>query len=174
MVQRFNPCLRNILFYINLVLLLHFKTARCSYSEFVFYNTTLVFIYLAAVSLCYNNSFLHALLFIHPEISIGIVEKRLFEFLEYSFEKIVAMEISYKSIHFGVLNSSTFASLQGVRKTTRLERFMSVLDVQKKACLISFRREQSYAHVIACFIWRRLNYLYSPFASEIYVLLNEK
>ena len=46
-------------------------------------NTTLVLNYLAPVSLCHNYSFLCYLFFTHPEASIGVLEKRLFEFLEH-------------------------------------------------------------------------------------------
>ena len=46
--------------------------------------TTLVVIYLAPMSLCYNNSFIYDLLFIHPEANMAVVEKRLFEFLKHS------------------------------------------------------------------------------------------
>ena len=42
-------------------------------------NRTLVLNYLA---LCYNYSFLYGLFFIHPDASIGVIEKRLFEYLE--------------------------------------------------------------------------------------------
>ena len=47
-------------------------------------NTTLVLIYLAPVSLFYNDTFIYDLLFIHPEATTGFVEKTFFEFLKYS------------------------------------------------------------------------------------------
>ena len=40
---------------------------------------------------------------------------------------------SKKYIDFGILHSGTFAGLIGVHTTTCLSRFMSGLDVQKKA-----------------------------------------
>ena len=96
-------------------------------------NTTLVLIYLAPVSLCYNYSFLYDFLFIHPNASISFVENRLFEFLVYpsinvskKYLRWKLLEISQKNIYFGLLHSSTFASLLDVRKSTRLERSMSV------------------------------------------------
>ena len=57
------------------------------------------------------------------------------------------------NIHFGLLNSSTFAGLLGVRKTTRPERFMSVLDVQRKACLWNFKYVQRCAYGEAWIIY---------------------
>ena len=45
---------------------------------------TLVLIYLTPVSLCNNYAFLYYLFFFHPETSIGVLEKRLFEFLDHS------------------------------------------------------------------------------------------
>ena len=47
-------------------------------------NKTLVLIYLAAVSLCYSYSFIYYLLSIHPEATVGVLEKILLEFLECS------------------------------------------------------------------------------------------
>ena len=47
-------------------------------------NITLVLIYLAQASLCYNFSFLYDPFIIHPEASIGVLEKRLFEFLDHT------------------------------------------------------------------------------------------
>ena len=44
------------------------------------------------------------------------------------------------------------AGLLGVRKTTRLERFMSILDMQKKACRRYFKCVQGCAHAITCLI----------------------
>ena len=67
-----------------------------------------------------------------------------------------------------------FANLLGIRKTTCLKRFMSVLDKQKKACLKDFRHVQKCAHEIACLMWKCLNKLCSLFVSGIYVLLNKK
>ena len=40
-------------------------------------NTILVLIYLTPVSLFYNYSFLYDLFFIHPEASIGVLEKKV-------------------------------------------------------------------------------------------------
>ena len=42
----------------------------------------LLFNYSASISLSYNYSFLYNFLFIHSEVSIGILDKRMFEFLE--------------------------------------------------------------------------------------------
>ena len=143
-------------------------------------NTTLEFIYLALVSLCYNYSFIYDLLFIHSEAIITVIEKCSLKFWStqpLAFQKRNCYENSAKlpkNIRFGVLKSSTFSGLLGVRKTTRLERFMFVLNVQKKACRRNFSHLQRCALAIACFVWRSLNYLYSLFGSEIYVLLNEK
>ena len=53
---------------------------------------------------------------------------------------------------FGVRYSSTFANFLGAQKTTRFERFTSILDVQKKACPRNFRRMQRCVHVITCLI----------------------
>ena len=150
------------------------------------YQCNYCVIYLAPVSLCYKFSFIYDLLFIHPEATIGALEKVLFEFLEYSsisitkkYLKLKFCETSQKNIYFGVPYWRKFAYVLGVQKTTRLKRFISVLGVRKKACLRNVRRGQRCAHVITCFMWQSLNYLYSPiivytFESEIYGLLNEK
>ena len=47
-------------------------------------NTALVLIYLAPISLCCNYSFFYNLFFIHPRVFIGVLEKRLIEFLEHT------------------------------------------------------------------------------------------
>ena len=133
-------------------------------------------IYLTPISICYKHSFIYDLLFVHPEGTIDDVEKSTHPL---TFRKNRCNEnfakIPKKIILFGVLNSSTFAGLLGMRKTIRIERFMSVLDVKRKACLRNFRHVQRCAHAIACFIWRSLNYLYSLFESEIFCSLkNDK
>ena len=94
-------------------------------------------------------------------------EKGLFEFSEYSSisiskknscnEDIVKFP---KNIHFGGLNSSIYAGLLGARKTTRLERFMPIIDVQKQECLRYFRHVQKCAHAIACLIHLFLDQIY--------------
>ena len=64
-------------------------TAKLSFSLTNFFwknktftnDTAFVLNYLAIVSVCYNYSFLYDLFFIHPEASIGVLEKRLFELL---------------------------------------------------------------------------------------------
>ena len=128
-------------------------------------------------SLCYDYSFVYNLLFIYPEATIGVFGVTIHKY----FEKIVAMKTlqNFSPKKTSILESLIQTHLQafkrpGVQKTTRLERFMSVLDVQKKACLRSFRHVQRCAHEITCFIWQSLNYLCSLFGSDIYVLLNEK
>ena len=103
------------------------------------------------------------------------------------FEKTVTMKTLWnfpkKPIYFGVFNSSTSAGLLGVRKTIRPERFMSVLDVQKKTCLRNFRHVRRgmcmqlharYDKAIFIPSFYTLNYLYSLFRSDIYALLNEE
>ena len=92
-------------------------------------------------------------LFIHSEASIGVLVKRLFEFLDQpsiSISKNSFSEnfgkLSSENIHFGVLYSSTFTGLLGVGKTTYLERFISILEVQKKVCLRNFRQVLRCAH----------------------------
>ena len=131
-------------------------------------NATLALIYLAPVSLCNNYSFIYDLLFIHPEATTSLVEKRLLEFLVYSSISIMKKLLQWKlcetppkNIYSGVLDSSTSADLLGMPKTYLLDRFMFVLYVQKKACLKNYSHVQRCAHPITCFICRSLNYLYS-------------
>ena len=104
-------------------------------------------IYLAPISLYYKQSFIYDLLFIHPEATISVVEKITdpLGFRKNSCNEHLG-KIPKKPTHFGVLNSSTFAGLLGVRKTSRLERFMYVLDVKRKACLGNFRHVQRCAY----------------------------
>ena len=90
---------------------------------------------------------------IHSEASIGVLVKRLFEFLDQpsiSISKNSFSEnfgkLSSENIHFGVLYSSTFTGLLGVGKTTYLERFISILEVQKKVFLRNFRWVLRCAH----------------------------
>ena len=59
-------------------------------------NTTLVLNYLVPVSLCYNYSFFYDLFFIHPEASVGVLEKRLFEFLEHASISITKKKVLMK------------------------------------------------------------------------------
>ena len=65
-----------------------------------------------------------------------------------------------KNIHFRVLNSSSFADHLSVRKTTNLKRYMSVLDVQKKAYL------RNFGHVQRC--------VYSFFLDQRYTCYSMK
>ena len=59
-------------------------------------NATLVLIYLAPVSLCNNYSFIYDLLFIYPEATTSLVEKRLLEFLVYSSISIMKKLLQWK------------------------------------------------------------------------------
>ena len=68
-------------------------------------NTTLVLNYLGPVSLCYNYSFLCDILFIHPDASIGALEKSLFELGDFPEKHPFWSPLQY---------SSTFAGLLGV------------------------------------------------------------
>ena len=120
-------------------------------------NITLVLNYLTSVSLWYDYSFLYDLFFIHPEASIGILEESLFEFSEHPSISIPIFGRLPSKTSILESYSSTFAGLLGVWKTTHLERFMSILDVKKKACLRNFRQVQRCAHAIICLIWRSVN-----------------
>ena len=106
----------------------------------------------------------------HLLIFIGVLGKKLFEFLEHRSisnsktkkkkkKYMVLMKIlgNFPIKHsFGVPYSSTFANFLGVQKTTRFERFTSILDMQKKACPRNFRRMQRCVHVTTCLIWLNL------------------
>ena len=61
-------------------------------------NTTLVLNYLVAGSLCYNHPFFYNHFFIHPEASIGVLEKRLLKFLEHPSISISKMKVLIKSL----------------------------------------------------------------------------
>ena len=85
-------------------------------------NVALVLIYFAPISLYYNCFFPYDLLFINPDASIGFLEKK--ECLNFwcthplPFQKNyccvkILEKLPSKITYFGVLNSSTFASLLG-------------------------------------------------------------
>ena len=109
---------------------------------------------MAPISLYYKPSFIYDLLSIHPEATISVVEKITdpLGFRKNSCNEHLG-KIPKKPTHFGVLNSSTFAGLLGVRKTSRLERFMYVLDVKRKACLRNFRHVQRCAYPEYALFW---------------------
>ena len=93
-------------------------------------NRTLVLIYVAAVSLCYNYLFLSDLLFFPAPASTGVVEKRLFEFWDQSSISIQKKQLQEKFLvhvsyvfddlffqacilyHFWFKNSVPFESFQ--------------------------------------------------------------
>ena len=92
--------------------------------------------------------------FIHSEASISVLEKMLLEVLEhsisiYSFNK----NVGKLSIKILVLESIIRVHLY----TIHLQRFVSILDMQKKPSLRQFRRVRRSMHAIACLIWWSLD-----------------
>ena len=69
--------------------------------------TTLILNYLARVSFCYKYSFSMLPFFIHPEASIDVLLKRLFEFLEHPSITSISRKNSF-SEHFGKTSFRTF------------------------------------------------------------------